>query len=259
MLSCYLRSLVITLVSSAMKRILLALCVGLLALAKPLAAEEPNNDKSLQKLRLEKFVMPEFPSYVQLTGNNRGVVTVAIGRNTEGHVTDVLVLDSTHPRLTQSVIEAVSQWKFVFPANPPPVGHEIVPIIRFLFTAKGISIVSALTGSLASKDRDVNENAPVILPSFAELDSVPKPITHPMPRFTGSLADRAAGTTVSVKFFVDQTGKVRVPIIVDCDVPELGRAALAAVEQWTFDPPRTGGHETIALEIETFSFGPPKI
>jgi|ERR1035437_5968694 TonB family protein len=241
-----------------MKRLLITLCVALAAFAYPLAAQEPNNDKSIQKLRLEKFVMPEFPSYVQLTGNNRGVVTVAIGRDTEGHVTDVLVLDSTHPRLSQSVVDAVSKWKFVFPANPPPSGQEIVPIVRFLFTAKGISIVSALTGSLASKDRDVNENSPVILPAFAELDTVPKPINNPMPRFTGALADRAASTTVTVKFFVDETGKVRVPIIIDSSVPELGRAVLAAVEQWRYEPPRMGGHETIALEIQTFNFGPPR-
>ena len=241
-----------------MKRLLITLCVALAAFAYPLAAQEPNNDKSIQKLRLEKFVMPEFPSYVQLTGNNRGVVTVAIGRDTEGHVTDVLVLDSTHPRLSQSVVDAVSKWKFVFPANPPPSGQEIVPIVRFLFTAKGISIVSALTGSLASKDRDVNENSPVMLPSFAELDAVPKPINNPMPRFTGALADRAANTTVTVKFFVDETGKVRVPIIIDSSVPELGRAVLAAVEQWRYEPPRMGGHETIALEIQTFNFGPPR-
>jgi TonB family protein len=241
-----------------MKRLLITMCVALAAFTHPVAAQEPNNDKSIQKLRLAKFVMPEFPSYVQLTGNNRGVVTVAIGRNTEGNVTDVLVLDSTHPRLSQSVVEAVSNWKFVYPANPPPTGQEIVPIVRFLFTAKGISIVSALTGSLASKDRDVNENSPVILPSFAELDTLPKPINHPMPRFTGSLAAGAADSSVTVKFFVDETGKVRVPIIVDCSVPELGRAALAAVEQWRYDPPLMGGHATIALEIQTFNFAPPQ-
>ena len=61
-----------------------------------------------------------------------------------------------------------------------------------------------------------------------------------------------------MKFFVDETGRVRVPIVVDCSVPELGRAALAAVEQWRFEPPRIAGHKTIVLETQTFSFGPPK-
>jgi TonB family protein len=76
-----------------------------------------------------------------------------------------------------------------------------------------------------------------------------------MPRFTGALAERVAGATVTVKFFVDETGRVRVPIIVDSAMPELGAAARAAVEQWRFEPPRTGGRATIALEIQTLSFG----
>jgi TonB family protein len=241
-----------------MKRPLLILCATLAALAIPLLAEEPNHDTSVQKLRVEKFVMPEFPDYVRLSGNTKGVVTVAIGRDGEGRVTDVLVLDSTHAKLTQSTVAAVQQWKFLLPANPAPVGHEVVPIVRFIFTSKGVSMVSALTGSLASKDREVHENAPVVLPSFADLDSPPKPIIHPMPRFTGALADRVAGGTVTVKFFVDETGRVRVPIVLECSVPELGRAALAAVEQWRFEPPRAAGRETIVLETETFSFGPPR-
>ena len=106
--------------------------------------------------------------------------------------------------------------------------------------------------------RTATFQSPVILPSFADLDTPPKPLAHPMPRFSGALAERIAGGTVTIKFFVDETGRVRVPIILDCSVPELGRAVLAAVEQWRFEPPRAAGHETIALETETFSFGPPK-
>ena len=241
-----------------MTRPLLTLCAALTALASLFAAETPNNETSVQKLRVEKFVLPDFPDFVRLSGTGKGMVTVAIGRDGEGRVTDVLVLDSTSAKLSQATVTAVEQWKFKLPANPAPIGHDVVPIVRFIFTTKGVQMVTALTGTLAAKDREVNEKSPVILPSFADLDTPPKAISHPMPRFTGALAERAAGGTVTVKFFVDETGKVSVPIILDCSVPELGRAALAAVEQWRFEPPRAAGHETIALETQTFGFGPPK-
>lgn len=241
-----------------MTRSLLTLCALLAALASPLAAETPNNEKSVEKLRVAKFVLPEFPDSVRLTGTTKGMVTVAIGRDGEGRVTDVLVLDSTDAKLTQTTVAAVEQWKFILPANPAPSGHEVVPIVRFIFTAKGVTMVTAISGSLAAKDREVNEKSPVILPSFADLDAPPKPLNQPMPRFTGALAERAAGGSVTVKFFVDETGKVRVPIVLECSVPELGRAALAAVEQWRFEPPRAAGRETIALETQTFAFAPPK-
>ena len=236
---------------------LLLLCFAGLALVAPVRVQAQNNDTSVQKLRLDKFVMPEFPEFVRLSGINKGVVTVAIGRDGEGRVTDVLVLSSTEAQLSQSVTTAVRQWKFALPANPAP-GREIVPIVRFFFTAKGISIVSALTGSLAAKDQGMEENSPVILPSFADLDTPPKPIAHPMPRFAGALADRANGGTVTVRFFVDETGKARVPIVVDCSAPELGLAVLSAVEQWTFEPPRAAGQPTIVLETETVTFGRAK-
>ena len=239
-----------------MSRPLLTLGAAFAVLASALATEAPNNEDSLHKLRVEKFVMPEFPDFVRSSGNNRGMVTAAIGRDAEGYVTDVLVLSSSNAQLSRSVVDAVRKWKFARPGNLAPMGQQIFPIAKFLFSAKGIAVVSALTGSLASKDRDVDENSPVILPSFADLDTVPKALNHPMPRFTGTLAARVAGGTATVKFFVDEDGKVRVPVVTECTAPELGLAALAAVEQWTFEPPRANGHSTIALETGLFTFGP---
>jgi TonB family protein len=241
-----------------MKTARLLLCLIALAIFTTARAAQATNDDSLQKLRLDKFVMPEFPESLLSTGNGKGVVTAAIGRDGEGRVTDVLVLDSTHARLTQSVTEAVRQWKFKLPANPAPAGREIVPIVRFLFSMRGVLFISAYTGTLQSPASAITANSPVVLPTFADLDAVPEPLHHPMPRFTGRLAEPANGGTVTVKFFLDETGKVRVPIILECSTPELGSAALAAVEQWTFTPPRAAGRETIALETQTFAFGPPK-
>jgi hypothetical protein len=54
--------------------------VGLagLVLAAPVRAQPSDNDASLEKLRLAKFVMPEFPEIVHADGVHCAVVTVAI-------------------------------------------------------------------------------------------------------------------------------------------------------------------------------------
>jgi TonB family protein len=236
----------------------LLLCFAGLALASPLAAQAPNNDASLKKLRVANFVMPAFPEYVDLTGSTKGVVTAAIGRDAEGYVTDVLVLTSTHVQLSRAVVDAVKKWKFELPGNVAPTGKQIFPVVRFVFSAKGVAVVSALTGSLDAKEREITDDSPVLLPSFADLDSVPKPLNHPLPTFTGSAAARAVGGSASVRYFVDQEGKVRVPVVTECSTPEIGQAALSAVEQWTFEPPRAAGHATIALETGVFTFEPAK-
>lgn len=232
--------------------VFLGLCVSVLA-------QPTDNAASIEKLRLTKFVMPEFPEIVRAAGVYRAMVTVAIGRDAEGLVNDVLVLDSSNARLTQATIEAVKQWKFARPANLQPPGKPIVPIVRFFFGSQGVVMVPAGTG-LAGRDRgsDRFENPPILLPSFAELDAMPRPVNAPKPTFTGSLAERIAGGSATVKFFVDETGKVRVPIVLECSSPELGLAALAAIEQWTYEPPRVRGRPTIAIETGTVTFGRPK-
>lgn len=241
-----------------MTRPLLLLSAALVALSSPLVAKDTTNDEAIQKLRLAKFVMPVAPDYVASTGQTEGIVTAAIGRDAEGRVTDVLVLSSTNAPLSRSVVEAVRQWRFALPGNLAPAGTEIFPIVRFRFSAKGVAIVSTSTSSLAARNQPVDQDVSVFLPSFANLDAVPNPINHPMPRLTGTAAQRAVGGTAMVKYFVDQEGKVRVPVVTECSSPQLGLAALAAVEQWTFEPPRAGGQPTIALETGQFTFAPPK-
>ena len=160
-----------------MTHLRLLLCLVGLAVAVPGHAQEAANENSVQKLRLAKFVLPEFPEFVLQTGNNRGVVTVAIGRDGEGIVTDVLVLASTHALLSRSVTKAVEQWKFALPANPGPADKPILPIVRFIFTAKGITVVSALTGSLGAKDRDIDIRPPSSCPTSPNSTRCQSPCT----------------------------------------------------------------------------------
>jgi len=220
-------------------------------------AADPDNQNSLQQLRLEKFVLPDFPPFVRQLGISRGVVTVAIGRTAEGQVDDILVLDSTDARLTEAARNAVAEWRFARPSNVPLQGRPIIPIVRFLFNTLGVSMVSPPTGRTSAINREVPGNAPVILPALIEIDGGPKPLHQPMPQIKGGAANLPRGGSATVKFFVDETGRVRVPIVLDCTSPDLGQAAALAVAQWRYEPPRIGGKPTIAIETQTFSFGTP--
>jgi hypothetical protein len=229
-----------------------------LFVAAPLLAVNIDNDESIEKLRLVKFAMPEIPAIVLETGDSQGVVTVAIGRDAEGLVNDVLVLDSTHARLTGVVVKAVKQWQFARPSNVQISSTQIVPIVRFFFSSRGIVLLptaSKLTTEV--QHRDFHDNPPVVLPTFADLDHVPQPVHQPMPTFTGAQAQRFMGGSATVRFFVDETGKARVPIVLETTSLDLGNAVVAAVEQWMFDPPRAAGRPTIAVVTETITFAAP--
>ncbi len=232
------------------------LCGFVLCFFPPLAfAADPDNQDAQKQLRLEKFVLPDFPPFARLSGVTRGLVTVAIGRNAEGQVTDILVLDSTNALLSEATTNAIAQWKFARPSNQPIEGQPVVPIVRFIFNTGGVSIISAATGRATAKIQDPAVNAPVVLPALSEIDDGPKPLFQPMPQIRGAAASTARGGTATVKFFVDDTGRARVPIVLECSSPELGEAAVLAVEQWRDEPPFVAGHPTIAIEAQTFTFG----
>lgn len=241
-------------------RLWASILAGGIALAslRPAAfGTDPDNHDSVQQLRLEKFFLPEFPPFVRQLGISRGVVTVAIGRTVEGQVDDILVLHSTDARLTEAAKNAVAEWRFARPSNVPLNGRQIIPIVRFLFNTRGVSMVSPPTGRTGDLHREMAGNAPVILPALIEVDDGPKPIVQPMPQIKGAAANAPQGGSATVKFFIDETGRVRVPIVLECTSPDLGQAAVLAVGQWRFEPPRIGGRPTIAIETQTFSFGAP--
>lgn len=206
---------------------------------------------TMEELRLAKFVMPEFPAFTRLTGHQTGVVTVAIGRDAEGRVTDLLILDSTDGRLTEAVRDAVSEWRFARPANQPSALGPVVPLVRFLFKSDGIAMISPPTGRVAGRQA---ETAPVVLPTLAELDGEVKPLTQVFPQWRSRSREVTADASVTVKYFIDENGRVRVPVVLESTSPELGEAALHAIAQWQYPPPRVAGRPTIAIDIQTFQF-----
>lgn len=232
-------------------RPLLLLTAALLGPA--IAAAAPNNTGTVEELRLDKFVQPDFPASVRAAGQQRGVVTVAIGRDAEGRVTDVLVLDSTDARLTEAVKEAVAEWRFARPANQPSTAGPVVPLVRFLFKAGGIAMVTPSAHAQGARNA---ETAPVILPTVAELDGEVKPMTQPLPQLRTAAPRPDVAASATVKYFIDETGHVRVPVVLEASSVEMGEAALHAIAQWRYPAPRVAGRPSLAIEIQTFRFAP---
>jgi TonB family protein len=58
-----------------------------------------------------------------------------------------------------------------------------------------------------------------------------------------------------VQFYIDQEGKVRMPVLadVDCDL-ELAAAAYDAVRTWSFEPPTVKGRPVIVTARQKFVF-----
>ncbi len=235
-------------------RFLLAACG--LALGVSLVAQPAQNERSARLLRLETFVLPDFPEFLRRTGVGEGTVAVAIGHDARGRPDDVLVLEASDSRFADAALDAIAGWRFAAPAATDAPREVLLPIVRFLFTTTGVSVMSPSVADPSKRKTRVRADSPVELPNFSHLDSVPKARVQPMPAATAPPAGVSEGVAL-VKFFVDQEGRARIPVAITSTTPAFGAAAVAAVRQWRFEPPRIDGQPVVALESQVFRFGSP--
>jgi TonB family protein len=241
------------LAASAPRRWLGAIVFALVVLASAVA-QIPANADSARIMRLDHFVLPEFPEFLRRTGVLQGTVVAAISHDGLGRADDILILESTEPRFTAAVLEAVREWRFAaHPRSPAPI-EALVPVVRFLFSSTSVSVVSTTVDAGRAGHTRVRADSPIELPNFTHLDKVPQARVEAEPDFPAELIGRVSEGIALVKFFVDADGRARVPVALTASDPAFATAAVAAAKQWRFDPPRLDGKPVIALETRTIRF-----
>jgi TonB family protein len=222
-------------------------------LAAPLSLPGTSNENTIKELKLTRFVEPLFPESVRVEGVAEGSVTLAVSRSQAGEPVDILVLRATNPGLATAAVEAVREWRFA-PADNP----ELAPkVIQLGFKLQGVvifpygkKVVEEMSGVVPDLEMRSSKN----VPDLRTLTHVPKALAQPMPQYPASLASKGQEGRVAVKFYVDQDGKVRLPEVIEATDPEFAAAALNAVSQWRYAPPRNGGRSVVARDHWEFKF-----
>lgn len=212
-------------------------------------------DPAVDGLRVLERVDPVFPSEVTLQGISRGVVSCVVDIDAQGKVEDVLITAHTHRSFAREVREALPLWRFE-PAKMR--GEPTASQTQLTFTIEAVGVVVSMDTGIYLRNR---MEALLGLPweyrtfTLQELDAIPVPQKTVVPSYPAEVAQRNRGA-VRVDFYIDETGRVRVPIA-QADAPtELGNAAVAAVRQWKFSPPLRGGRPVLAFVSQTFNFTP---
>lgn len=223
-------------------------------LAAPLALFGTLNEDTVNNLHLTKYTEPAFPTSARAEGIPDGIVTLAISRDMEGVPGDILVIDTTDSRFAEAAVEAVRQWRFTAVAP----GEALAPVlVRIGFRLAGVVYVTAQNKSKVGLFSDTmvrKLREPVRIPELQSLNATSKAINQPMPAYPATLAGKAVKGTARVYFYVDQDGRVRMPQVSEATEPEFATAALAAVAQWRYEPPRKGAQRIVAAENWAFSF-----
>ncbi|GAB5558850.1 MAG: hypothetical protein SynsKO_04970 [Synoicihabitans sp.] len=186
---------------------------------------------------LKVFNPPVYPRQA-LLDKVKGTVRVQFVVTPEGSVFAAKATSAPSPELAGAAVAAVETFQFR-PArkNGQPCGAILSMEFPFKTTDSSAAPVTYETnrvlGLLRKKSKKiVNANV---------LDSVPKALLTKMP--TVPLAHRKATEkgTARVEFVVSRRGVVELAKVLEATAPEYGYAAIQAMSEWQFEPPRKDG------------------
>lgn len=206
-------------------------------------------------MKINQTVEPIFPRALMTQGVTTGACQVAICVDTTGHLSEVLVVKYTLPEFGDAAVSALKRWTFV-PArlNGEPVASTLDLV--FNFEARGVVVSTTTVGEVAQAMtlRLLGDNYTYGPCPLEKLDRVPVPTVTVTPQYPKVLAEKGVKGRVTVEYYIDETGAVRLACVGPDDNPILGALTVAAVSQWKFAPPTSHGRPVLVKAQQTFDF-----
>ncbi|PTX95475.1 TonB family protein [Opitutus sp. ER46] len=233
---------------------LLALALAVL----PVSAQVPASAPNFVPLRVTSTELPVFPHDLIQLGVREGEVRIAFSVGTDGKLEDCLAVAYTHSEFARVTMGALRRWKFEaarYRGQPIATATEV----SVVFQVEGTVVVS-LTPSETLNVRlfSILEGKEPYRPrALKELDRIPTPIAAPSPGIPENFAKATLARSVTVSFYIDEDGKVRLPSVDSTEDAELGAAAIMAMRDWKFEPPTCRGRRVLVRASQVFNFRPP--
>ena len=161
----------------------------------------------------------------------------------EGKLVDYLVLAYTHEAFAVAAVQAVKAWTYE-PAKAKGRLCASRADLDFVFKS---DLVVAVQNAESNYLEDVFGQQNVVQPSLLRnLDHIPTPIHVVSPINPDGVLEVGKERVVTVEFYIDQEGRVRMPSVSrEMADDQLAAAAGMAVEQWRFEPPLRGGRPVL--------------
>ena len=227
-----------------------ALFMGTIIL--PVMAGLLNAENDDAGLNIIQSVPAEFPNNALMNGIHSGKVRMVVSVDADGQLVDQLVVAYTNEVFVASAVRAVKAWTYE-PARVRGIPRASRADLIFVF--KGdlvVTVQNAEYNFLQSIFGDVYVFQPSLL---RDLDHIPVPVHVVTPSIPDGALAMGEVRVVTVEFYIDQEGKVRVPSVSREQAEDrLAAVAVAAVEQWRFEPPMRKGQPVLVLAQQDFRF-----
>jgi TonB family protein len=233
-----------------------ALFVLGLALAAPAGAQFFSTASDYVPLKIIQTTRPVFPTRLKNSTLMEGEAWVVIKIDLEDQLEDWLVTGYTRKEFADEAVEALKEWKY---ETTRLRGQKWGTIreVHFLFSRTGVVISQTGMESIASYMEQLMPTGTAFRAyKLRELDRIPVPIKVVSPAYPKELAGKGVKGKVLVDFYVDETGKVRLPGALEWSNDVLANLAVTAVKEWQFEPPTYKGAPVLLQVSQEFAFGP---
>jgi TonB family protein len=225
-------------------------------LVGPAGAQVARIPAERQTLNIIQTEEPAFPLTLSNTKVMQGDAMIAIDIDQNGNLADWLVTGYSRKEFAESALAAIKHWRF----EPPRLNGEPWASVQELhldFTRTGVVVNSTAFEALNSiLDELIKANYVYRTYTLRELDRIPTPLKVVSPRVP-ALGANEKTHTVSVEFYIDEQGHVRLPSVGRGQAGDVFAAlALDAVKQWLFEPPTVNGRPVLVLARQDFNFVP---
>lgn len=221
--------------------------------ASPAPAAPP--EPPVPALKVAKEVRPVYPLRLLSEGVARGEVITAICVDESGNVADLLLVRYTHREFADVVEPALREWKF----QPLLVNGKAVRAIaevHFRFETDGVLVIHRAIGTPPDVPQRFSGQYAFEPCTPGELDRNLLPKRMVKPFYPKELSDKRITGEVFVEFYIDETGRTRLPVATWSHHDMLSAIAANAVEQWQFEPPTRQGRPVIVRAKQKFTFVP---
>lgn len=213
-----------------------------------------------EPVKINQTDNPVFPRSLIALGLRRGVASIAVAIDDKGLMSDYLVTAYSHPDFASQAVASLKKWTFE-PARIHGSPRNSKVDLTFNFEVEGVVVVSLTPMSYAELIRfELLPNSMAYSAcTLGQLDRIPTPKKVVSPVYPKVVARSSQGGHVSVEFYIDELGHVRMPSVnreTDVANEEISAIAVSTVEQWQFEPPTCKGRPVLVRAQQDFDFKP---
>jgi len=216
----------------------------------PDQAQSKTDTSEVPAVKIVK-VKPVFPEGLRNTLYYEGFAKVVFMVDEAGNNHDFILLEATHPLFGETALEALRNWKVTPPivnGQPSPTRHTVT----VKFSQQGPVLIDRPIGETSrSGERSQNRPLHYRVCGLGDLDQMPKRIETVVPVLPKGLSADAASGIARIQFFIDKEGRVRAPEVLFSSSDVIADAAIEAISNWRFEPPRKNGDPVVVQAVQT--------